>query len=105
MNAFLPLARGGKAGGAPDPAGPCAPSSLSKARGGEPAWRTPSPNAETVGPPWKKVQTIAIINNRPFAISAASFPCVSAGTLGVRTLGTKGAASSAMEGSPGFVAA
>merc|ERR1719443_1818866 len=72
--------------GSQKPTGGCTPSSLSKALSGEAVYNDQSPHADPVRPSWKNMPMIAIIASRPFAISAASFFCFSAGSLEVSSV-------------------
>merc|ERR1719245_1190125 len=58
--------------GSQKPTGSCTPSSLSKARRGEPVYLAQSPQALPVRPSWKNMPMMAIIASLPLAISALS---------------------------------
>jgi len=75
--------------GSQKPTGSWTPSSLSKARSGEPVYSAQSPHAEPVRPSWKNMPMIATMARRPLAISAASFFVFSMGSLAVRTFQPK----------------
>jgi len=82
--------------GSQKPTGSCTPSSLSKARNGEPVYRAQSPHADPVRPSWKNIPMIAIIARRPLAISAANLDCFCAASLDVSTFQPKSPAAAAV---------